>query len=125
MTDLDSADAVEAFIQQNGVDALRNMLAGQQLAGRRKMYAEAAVARHDALELQRAQRARDDAGVRAANAAETQAQEARRAADAAEISAKAAAASAQYSKRSGTHAMISWIIAALALLVSIIAYFKK
>lgn len=29
MTDLDSADAVEAFIQQNGIDALRNMLAGQ------------------------------------------------------------------------------------------------
>ncbi|WP_175905155.1 hypothetical protein [Burkholderia seminalis] len=125
MTDLDSADAVEAFIQQNGIDALRNMLAGQQLAGRRKMYVEAAVARHDALELQRAQRARDDAGIRAANAAEAQAQEARRAADAAEISAKAATASAHHAKRSGAHAMISWIIAAIALLVSIAAYFKK
>jgi hypothetical protein len=125
VTDLDSADAVENFIRENGVEPLRRMLDGGQLGGKRKMYAELAVERHDALELQRQQQERDNAGLRAAIAAEAQAQEAKRAADAAVISANAAIKSAGAAESSALHAKIAWIVGLLAVVISVIGLFKR
>ncbi len=111
MTDLDSADAVEAFIAANGVDALQRMLDGGQLSGKRKMYAEGGVERFKARELARAQQLRDGLEERATVAAEQQAGESKRSADAAEWSATEA-------KRSADHARNAWIVALVAAIIS-------
>ncbi|WP_024972264.1 hypothetical protein [Ralstonia pickettii] len=120
MTNLDTSDDADRYIQEHGVESLRRMLDNRQLAGKRQLNAEVAVARHDALQLQREQAERDGLAERMTIAAEAQANDTRRAADAAETSAAAAVEAAGHAKTAWMVAIVAALIAFGALVVAIV-----
>src|SRR5258708_21253905 len=114
MWDFNSREGVQAYVDENGVEALRELAAGGRLGPERRPFVRQWLVeyyrRQQALvDARRAEEART-LGERTATAAEAQVAEAKRSADAAEISANAAVDSAIAAKASAYHAKIAWSV---------------
>ncbi|MFM0507703.1 hypothetical protein [Paraburkholderia sp. RL17-373-BIF-A] len=125
MWEFHTREGVQAFVDAEGIEALRDMVAGTRLAENRRPFVRQWLAGYDRAQQAQAEDRRaaeaNEIALRAATASEAQAVEAKRSADAAEVSAKAAVDSAAAAKDSAKHARIAWVIAALSAVTAIAA----
>jgi hypothetical protein len=118
MWDFNTRQGIQAYVDEYGIEALREMVAGTRLRPDRRQFAIAWLADYDRTVREQVEADRADAAAvvasTAAQAAVSQAEDTRRAADAAEKQA-------EYARRAVIISILALFVSVFALLASVAA----